>query len=304
MEMQKTGERMYAKTRKTNIKISYLRHLFESRSTQACRTLALRPKKGLDQRMKKFALMLTIAIFFLAFFHQATAANHSQPLLETLPQIGALELNPGTVDCSKITDDLAEFKLRYMVNAKLVSEYVLSMSKVSEQWYLLLSPLEKTAVQFEAGTFAPISQTASAINTSVEKIGEWISQVDRDLEAFAQSIGSCKMTKAEHEKWVNAFQLFSEKNGENLGVSVEYISSLATEFSAWNTKWSQMETREVLLQAGEFDVVMEASQGLFESADLIQSNAQIAVDDLGGISLKELRNGRGANDGTLQLHRR
>lgn len=275
-----------------------------TRASRPCRTVDLGPKKGLDQRMKKFAIMLTIAVFFLAFFHQATAAELSKPALQTLSEIGVLQLNPGTIDCAKISEDLSNFKVRYMANAKVVSSYVLSMSEASGQWHSLLSPLENSTINFESGSFAPLAHSASAVKVSVDKIGEWITQVESDLQAFGESMDTCKMSKADHEKWVNAFQLFSEKNGENLGVSVEYISSLGVLFAEWNTKWSQIENRDVLLPVGEFDVVREASQGLFESADLIQSNAQIAIDDLGGISLKELKNGRSANDGTLQLHRR
>lgn len=248
--------------------------------------------------------MLTVAVLFLAFFHQAAAAGVTNPTLAAIPEIGMLQLKPGTVDCSKITGDLEDFKARYLANAKLVADYVLTMSRVLGDWHSALAPLENSSVQFAAGAFAPLGLSATAIYASVEKIDEWITQVDSDLQSFGQSISTCKMSKADHDKWTNAFLNFSEKNGENLGVAAEYISSIGVLATEWNSSWSQMENREVLLAAGEFDVVIEASQGLFESADLIQSNAQIAIDDLGGISLKELRNGRGANDGTLQLHRR
>lgn len=254
--------------------------------------------------------MLTIAIFFLAFFHQATAArigsntNLPKPSLQTLTAIPSLLVGHGSADCLKAAEDLETFKQQYLANAKIVSDYVLSMGHVTEQWASVLSPFETQTVQLAVGTYLPMVQAAVATDESVQKIGNWMAQVDSDLKSFGESIDTCKMTKADHDKWANAFQLFSEKNEENLGVSVEYISSLGAQFTEWNSKWSQMETAPVFLPAGEFDVVREASQGLFESADLIWSNAQMAIDELGGITLKELRNGRGANDGTLQLHRR
>lgn len=243
--------------------------------------------------------MLVLSVFFLAFFHQATAAT-----LDAVPTMPTLVQTSASNDCSKIKSDLGIFKANYLANAKIISDYTAVMARLTGEWHSTLFPLENTTVTLPAGTFAALDESATHVEAAVQDFYGYVDHVDADIAVFTENIESCKLSKSDYEKWTLAFQAFSEKSGEGLGVSVEYISSLATQFRDWQGKWSPYEAQSVLVGPGEFDVVLEANEGLLESANLIESNAQLALDELNVISLEEPAHGRGSNDGTLQLYRR
>lgn len=243
--------------------------------------------------------MLALSVVFLAFFHQATAAE-----LSAVPPMPTLVQTSASSDCSKIKSDLSVFKENYLANAKIISDYTLVMAKLTGEWHAALSPLENTTVTLPVGTFTALDESATNVEAAVQDFYAYVDHVDVDIATFTENIESCKLSKSDYEKWTLAFQAFTEKSSEGLGVSVEYISSLATQFRDWQGKWTPYEAQSVFVASGEFDVVLEANEGLLESADLIESNAQLAIDELSRISLEELAHGRSSNDGTLQLYRR
>ena len=247
--------------------------------------------------------MIAVTILFLAVFHQASA--HAAPLsLAPVSVISDLPFVNASGNCSLVGHDLKLFRARYLTNAKLISNYAKNLATAVGHWYVVLKPLENTKVNFRAGSFSAVGTTASNIDASAAKISAWLNQIDADIQTFSKSIDVCKMTPAAHDQWTTAFASFTDKSDQSVSITGDYFNSTSTDLRTWTKQWSDFETHDVDMTADQFEALLETSQGLLESADLILSNAQLAIDELSSISTGGPLNGRGANVGAIQLYRR
>ncbi|MEK6555639.1 MAG: hypothetical protein AABZ31_10390 [Bdellovibrionota bacterium] len=224
---------------------------------------------------------------------------HTSPL-QVAPVMDDFVLSNLAVDCNQVEKTIVAMRNEYSAGITHIKNYLTVLGSSAEAWHAVLSPSANKTVQFPVGQFEPLKVSASNISVSSEKMSLWLEDFNEKFSSFSQNYTKCSANKNKKVQIEGAFEKFFEMSSEALSITVGLLDHTSRQTQQWNAAWSVNEGQDVFVEAEKFEVVLNLSSNMIESAQLVQDNADLALAEL-DIITEGTPNGRSSNYRAVQL---